>query len=128
MPKSWKKWLLSEGLSLSVGNKRLNFIHFKTLEEKAKGLMFRKEPLGPNLGALFSYDKPEPLSFWMKNTFIPLDIVFLDENGVVSDVYSGVQPHSEDPVKSSKPCKWAIELDEGQATLLGLLPGKSIFQ
>ena len=127
MSRVWKKWLLLEASTMKVGNRRLNFIEFKTPEEKAKGLMFRKEPLGPNLGAIFSYETPEILSFWMKDTFIPLDIIFIDENGIVSDVYTNNLPGSEESIKSSKPCKWAIELDKGQATLLGLMPGQSIF-
>ena len=127
MLQSWNKWQLLETLSLPFKGKTLNFIEFVTPEEHAQGLMHREQPLGDNTGGLFVYDKPEPLSFWMRNTHIPLDIIFIDSEGIVSDVHREAKPFSEDPIKSSKPCKYAMEFDAGQADRLGFREGESIF-
>ena len=73
-------------------------IHFsvelaQTREEKAKGLMFR-ESLEENAGMLFLNKKPRPVTMWMKNTLIPLDIIFGDEDGVILAVHERTIPHS----------------------------------
>jgi uncharacterized membrane protein (UPF0127 family) len=127
MLQSWNKWQLLETLSFPFKGKNLNFIEFITPEEHRDGLMYRKEPLGENLGGLFVYDKPQPLLFWMKNTHIPLDIIFIDSDGIVADIHRDTVPFSEETIKSSKPCKYAMEFDAGQADHLGFREGESIF-
>ena len=105
----------------------MNFIPFVSPTEQAKGLMYRKEPLGPNTAGLFIYDKPEMRSFWMKNTYIPLDIVFLDENGEIVGIHLNAKPESEESIESPAPAQYVIELDAGQASALALRVGDQFF-
>ena len=69
---------------------------------RERGLMFRKE-LAPNAGMLFDFKTPQNVSFWMKNTLIPLDMVFIDEHGVVVNVAANATPLSEDNIPSAAP-------------------------
>ena len=105
----------------------MNFIPFISPTEQAKGLMNRKEPLGPNAAGLFIYDKPEMRSFWMKNTYIPLDIVFLDENGEIVGIHLNAKPHSEESIESPAPAQYVIEFDAGEASALALRVGDQFF-
>jgi len=88
-----------------------------TREEKEKGLMFRKELSG---GLIFVFEKEIPMYFWMKNTLIPLDIIYIDENYRIVDFKENFQPcnlteSSEEtcPIHKSKPAKYAIEVNAG---------------
>lgn len=83
----------------------------KTPEQLSKGLMFRKK-LDEDSGMLFVFDKPKDLSFWGMNTFMPLDIAFIDEEGVIKDI-KRIKEHDLNSVKSSCPCKYALEISDG---------------
>ena len=124
---TWKKWQILEASSLKFRGRNMNFIPFVSPAEQAKGLMYRKEPLGPNTAGLFIYDKPEMRSFWMKNTYIPLDIVFLDENGEIVGIHLNAKPESEESIESPAPAQYVIELDAGQASALALRVGDQFF-
>lgn len=78
---------------------------------RSKGLMGRKK-LGKNCGMLFKFPYKENLSFWMANTYIPLDIAFIDDNGKILQIESMV-PLSTKPVCSHVPCRFAIEVGSG---------------
>ena len=80
-------------MKIEIGDKEYNVEVARTEEEKIKGLQ-EKESLGENEGMLFIYDEPQELAFWMKDTAIPLDIVFIDEDGEVISVQRG-QPYDE---------------------------------
>lgn len=80
-------------MKIEIGNKEYNVEVARTEEEKIKGLQ-EKESLGEDEGMLFIYDEPQELAFWMKDTAIPLDIVFIDEDGEVISVQQG-QPYDE---------------------------------
>lgn len=80
-------------MKIEIGDKEYNVEVARTEEEKVKGLQ-EKESLGENEGMLFIYDEPQELAFWMKDTAIPLDIVFIDEDGEVISVQQG-QPYDE---------------------------------
>lgn len=80
-------------MKIEIGDKEYNVEVARTEEEKIKGLQ-EKESLGENEGMLFIYDEPQELVFWMKDTAIPLDIVFIDEDGEVISVQQG-QPYDE---------------------------------
>lgn len=82
-----------------------------SIEDQQKGLMDR-ESLPENHGMLFVYPKPTRLSFWMKNTEIPLDIAFIDEVGEIKEIHNLV-PHDETHVLSNSPCKYALEVNRG---------------
>ncbi len=82
-----------------------------TPEERQKGLMYRKS-LGENEGMLFVFPQKDKQSFWMKNTYIPLDIGFFDEDGYLLEVYS-MTPNSEEIIQSTEPAKYALEMNQG---------------
>lgn len=80
-------------MKIEIGDKEYNVEVARTEEEKVKGLQ-EKESLGEDEGMLFVYDEPQEIAFWMKDTAIPLDIVFMDEDGEVISIKQG-QPYDE---------------------------------
>lgn len=90
--------------------------------EQAQGLMFRTE-MAPDEGMLFPRDPPRPASFWMKNTVLPLDIIFIGADNRVINVAANTMPYSEDPVISEGPAAAVLELKAGRAAELGIGPG-----
>lgn len=90
--------------------------------EMARGLMFRRQ-LGADQGMLFVYRAPQRMSFWMKNTELPLDIGFFDPEGTLLEVRQ-LEPHNETPVPSSSSnVQFALEMHEGWFARQGLEPG-----
>jgi uncharacterized membrane protein (UPF0127 family) len=96
-----------------------------TPEEQARGLMFREE-LARMAGMLFVYDRVQPLAFWMRNTLIPLDMIFLDETGTVIDVHAEAIPLDETPIRSDAPGLAVLEINGGMAKRLGIGPGDEL--
>lgn len=92
---------------LLIGEDTLHVEVAETFYEKEKGLMFRTH-LAPDSGMLFVFERPQTLFFWMKNTLIPLDIVFLDSAFVVVDIKHGM-PLDTTSIISSLPCMYALE-------------------
>ncbi len=90
--------------------------------EQARGLMFRPA-LAPDAGMLFLYDAPQPAAFWMKNTMIPLDMIFLDEAGRVINVIASAEPYSLAPRRSEGPALAVLEINGGLAEMHGIGPG-----
>ncbi len=97
------------------------------VEERARGLMFVEE-MPQFEGMLFLYDDgPQRRSFWMRNTLIPLDMIFLDEEGVVRDIHVNAVPLDETPIPSATDDIVAVlEVNGGLTTLLGLAPGAEL--
>ncbi|MCT4609088.1 MAG: DUF192 domain-containing protein [Pelagimonas sp.] len=93
-----------------------------TEKERAQGLMFVKS-LPRFSGMLFVYDSARPVSFWMKNTYIPLDMIFADETGTVVHIHKGAVPHDLTPIPSGAPAQYVLEVNAGIAQQLGLKPG-----
>ena len=83
----------------------------KTKDQLSRGLMFRKK-LEDDSGMLFVFEKPQILSFWGMNTFMPLDIAFIDINGVIRSI-DRIKEHNLTSVKSSCPCSYALEVSDG---------------
>lgn len=83
-------------------------------EERNRGLMNRHH-LPDSVGMLFVFDTSEPQSFWMKNTFIPLDIIFANENKEIVKIHSYATPHSIDAFPSGKNAKYVVEVNGGFA-------------
>ncbi|MDR3527958.1 MAG: DUF192 domain-containing protein [Rhizomicrobium sp.] len=92
---------------------------------RAKGLMFRTE-LGSHEGMLFDFGKEEFRAFWMKNTVISLDMLFIKADGTVSTIAENTIPYSETPVPSSEPVQAVLELKGGAARQLGIAPGAKV--
>ena len=96
-----------------------------TMEEQQKGLMFRTA-MGADEGMIFPSDMPEPRSFWMKNTVIPLDIVFIGPDHLISNIAANAVPYSLDPIPSSGAAIAVLELNGGRAAQLGIKPGARV--
>ena len=94
-------------------------------QTQQRGLMFRKE-LAADRGMLFVYDSPTRMSFWMRNTSIPLDIGFFTEDGTLREVYQ-LYPFNENSVKSIRQdLLYALEVNQGWFTKHGIKPGDKI--
>jgi hypothetical protein len=95
-------------------------------EERKRGLMYRRE-LCSDCGMLFVFPRPRILSFWMKDTYIPLDIFFLDEEGRIVSLAENTVPLREMPIYTSTgPAKYALEVQGGYAREKGLRAGDRI--
>ena len=92
---------------------------------RERGLMFRKS-LGPDVGMLFDFKEPQYVSFWMKNTLIPLDMLFIDTRGRVVNVAAMATPMSETTIPSAAPVLAVLELRGGRAAELGIKPGDEV--
>lgn len=99
-----------------------------TPESRAQGLMFRQD-LPAGQGMLFIYPGPQPVSFWMRNTLIPLDMVFIDARGVIRHIHANARPLDETPIPGAAvgdpdPDRlMVLEIAGGEAARLGLQPG-----
>lgn len=89
---------------------------------RERGLMFRHR-LGEDRGMLFLYGRVQPVAMWMKNTYIPLDMVFVRADGTIAEVVQGTVPHSLDTIRSREPVAAVLEIAAGGARRLGLAPG-----
>jgi uncharacterized protein len=94
-------------------------------EAQAKGLMFRTQ-LGDNEGMLFPSAVPEPRSFWMKNTPLSLDIIFVGADGRISNIAANTVPYSLASVQSSGRASAVLELRAGRAAQLGIVAGDRV--
>jgi hypothetical protein len=87
--------------------------------------MFR-QVVEPNKGMIFPQPRPQPASFWMKNTLIPLDIIFIRDDGTIARIEANTVPLSEDPVPSGEPIVLVLELAGGRAAELGIAEGDKV--
>lgn len=90
--------------------------------ERAQGLMNR-ETLSPSAGMLFVYPEPKRVAFWMKNTLIPLDMIFLDASGTVQKVHHEAQPLDETPIFGGNAIQSVLEINGGLARKIGIAEG-----
>jgi uncharacterized membrane protein (UPF0127 family) len=93
-----------------------------TPEEQAQGLMFRRS-LAADAGMLFDFGETRDAAFWMKNTLIPLDMLFIDGDGHVADIHERAVPLSEDPIESKVPVRAVLEVNGGTVGRLGIHVG-----
>jgi uncharacterized membrane protein (UPF0127 family) len=96
-----------------------------TPAERALGLMYRRT-LPVDAGMLFLYDKPQPLTMWMRNTFIPLDMVFIGADGKVHRIESRTEPFSTQIISSEGNVQGVLELNAGTAASIGLKAGDEV--
>ena len=98
-------------------------------EDRSKGLMFR-ESLAQSAGMLFVFEEKDVYPFWMKNTFLPLDIIWIaDIGGKVVDIWENARPCSQDPCPSFTPkddAAYVLEINAGTARRLGLAIGDTV--
>lgn len=92
---------------------------------RAKGFMFRKS-LSPKEGILFVFSGNHQPKMWMKNTLVPLDMLFIDQKGMVVHIHENAEPHSLKTIESPKPVKAVLEIAGGQVQALGIRIGDRI--
>lgn len=90
-----------------------------------RGLMFRTH-LDSNAGMLFDFHAPAMQTFWMKNTILPLDMIFIRSDGTISSIAPQATPYSETPIPSYEPVRAVLEINGGRAAQLGILPGQRV--
>ena len=106
---------------LTVGDHKVTAEVVVTPEQRALGLMHRFS-LKPDHGMLFVFERSEPLSFWMKNTFIPLSIAFIAADGRIVNI-EDMKPQTEDTHWSKGPALYALEMRKGWFAEKGIGPG-----
>ena len=108
-----------------VGKTPLRVEVVETLEKQERGLMFRQS-LPENEGMLFVYREPQELAFWMRNTFIPLDIVFVSADGIILNIHQA-RPLDESVLyRSAGSAKYVIETNQGWFSRHGIRPGDRV--
>lgn len=90
--------------------------------KRARGLMYRRS-MAPDAGMLFCFDRTRPVNMWMKNTVLPLDMIFAREDGTVARVAEDAEPYSEAVVSSGEPVRFVLEINAGQAREQGIAAG-----
>lgn len=96
-----------------------------TPEQHARGLMFRKE-LPERHGMLFDFGVEQQVSFWMRNTLIPLDMLFIGRDGTIRRLHEQATPLSEEPIPSGQPVRAVLEIIGGSARRLGVAVGDRV--
>jgi len=96
-----------------------------TPEQQRLGLMFR-DKLGVDEGMLFDFGRDGFHSFWMKNTPLPLDMLFIKADGTISTIAENAVPYSLESVVSSEPVRAVLEINGGRARALGIVPGNIV--
>ena len=94
-------------------------------EEQEKGLMFRTA-MGADEGMIFPMDPPRFVSFWMRNTVIPLDLIFVGPDGRIGNIADNAVPYDETHLNSVGPVKAVLELGGGRAAQLGIVMGDKV--
>ena len=114
-------------LTVTTGKKRHNFrVELAASSaEQARGLMFRTR-LGPGEGMLFPMQPPRPAAFWMRNTVIPLDIIFIGADRRILNIAANTVPYDETPLPSEGIAAAVLEISGGRATELGIGPGDKV--
>jgi uncharacterized membrane protein (UPF0127 family) len=116
-----------EALIIKSGKKTHEFSVELALNgrQQKQGLMFRRR-MAADAGMLFVYRREEPIAMWMKNTFIPLDMLFIARNGTITRIAERTVPMSEEIISSGGPVLAVLELNAGTASRLGLKPGDRV--
>jgi uncharacterized protein len=96
-----------------------------TEPRREHGLMYRKQ-LGAYEGMLFDFFQEQQVTFWMKNTLIPLDMVFIAADGTIKSIHANAVPMSTDTIPSEFPVRAVLEINGGSARLLGIKPGDKV--
>jgi uncharacterized membrane protein (UPF0127 family) len=112
-------------IETSGGKRHFVVEEAKTPQQMAQGLMYRRA-MPADAGMLFEYERAQPAAFWMKNTLIPLDMLFIGADGTVLDIHERAVPLSLDPIGTDKPVLAVLELNGGTVSRLGIKRGDRI--
>ncbi|MCB9993705.1 MAG: DUF192 domain-containing protein [Hyphomicrobiaceae bacterium] len=115
--------------SLTINTAKGSF-HFTveiadTPAEQAQGLMFRQE-LASDHGMLFDFHQERETSFWMRNTFIPLDMLFIAADGTIRSIHANARPQDDTPIPSGSPVRFVLEIPGGRAAEIDAMPGDKV--
>ncbi len=114
-------------LSIETALGRVDFVVevAKTSSERAQGLMFRQS-MAADAGMLFDYRRPRPVAMWMKNTYLPLDMLFIASDGRIVTIAERAVPRSLKAIPSGQTVRAALELNGGTVARLGIRPGDRV--
>ena len=117
----------NEKIDVSIYSKNITFNVevAKTIEERRIGLMYRKKLLN-NEGMLFIFPREKIIQLWMKNTYIPLDVIFISENKVIVDIKKNMEKLSETIVESKVKSRYALEFNAGLINKLDIEIGDKV--
>ena len=93
--------------------------------DRAQGLMYRRN-MAPDRGMLFDFGRVQPISMWMQNTYIPIDMIFIHADGTIARVAENAEPLSTRTIPSGEPVRAVLEVNGGTAARLGVKPGDRI--
>lgn len=94
-------------------------------QERSQGLMHRQS-MPTSAGMLFVYDRPQFVSFWMRNTLIPLDMLFIDETGIVQRIHENAVPLDETAIPGGDGIQYVLEINGGLSSRLGIEVGSEV--
>lgn len=92
---------------------------------RARGMMFRTS-MAPDAGMLFDFKQEQMASFWMRNTLIPLDMLFIKADGTILNIHQRAIPHDESGINSTGPVRAVLEVNGGTVSRLGIKPGDRV--
>lgn len=117
----------SDTLSIhsASGTHQFNIEFAETPDERSRGLMFRQS-LADDAGMLFDFGEPHEVFMWMKNTYIPLDMIFIRPDGVIHRIEAWTEPHSLSTIPSRGPVTGVFEVKGGLTEKLGIMPGDMV--
>lgn len=122
---AWAAALEPLAIETAGGVRRFEVEVMRSEADRARGLMFRRD-LQADRGMLFEFEREEPIQMWMKNTYLPLDMIFVGRDRRVVSVARDTEPLSERIVSSGKPAVAVIEVNAGTAARLGIAPGDKV--
>lgn len=117
----------TEPLEIVSGDKRHRFAVevMRTPETRARGLMFRRS-MPEDVGMLFDFERDQMVAMWMKNTYLPLDMLFIFADGRIHRIEARTEPESERTISSGVAVRSVLEINAGVAAKLGLKPGDRV--
>ena len=97
-----------------------------SIKEKARGLMYVRN-MPEQSGMLFVYTESDQRSMWMKNTYIPLDIIFIKNSETISSIAKDTEPLSLKNIRSTEPVNYVLEINAGMTKKMGIVPNDKVF-
>ncbi len=122
----FERFAIAELSIVTAGGRRKFTVELAvTPAQMMQGLMFRRT-MAADAGMLFDYGHPVNASMWMKNTFIPLDMLFVGADGRIVNIHERAVPQSLDPIAAAAPVRAVVELNGGTVARLGIKPGDRV--
>ena len=112
-------------IKTAAGEHRFTVEVVDTDQGRAQGLMFRTS-LAPDAGMLFDFQRERPVSFWMQNTLIPLDMLFIRQDGSIANIHVNAKPMDPTSIPSDGPVTFVLEIPGGRSVELGIKAGDQV--